>query len=229
MFGAGGGLFGGANMFMAPAIGGGFGAAMVVPMGGPAGRMALDPKAICAAVVPPAYPLIENAPPGTTYDFNTQEMATIQQAADGSMVESVAPDLGCAFCTFKLLASSAYRNDDDKVWVLRCGHLIHQSCLVDLSTPTKQEEDRLLPPSLPVLGGEEEEEEKQAGGSRKRRRTRRGHARRDPNQMDKEEEKHLEWEYKCPIKGCGREHTSYMKGEGGWKQRAGRGAMNVFW
>ncbi len=127
------------------------------------------------------------------------------------------PYLACANCPEPLLVSSAYRTGSDRVWALRCGHMIDQRCLDDLSTPSTEDElasvHRHPPGDLPVLGADSHPIKKGRKRAKVTKKT-------SPPAPD-------EYEWKCPVDGCGRVHCSVREGEN-WKQKEGEGALSVY-
>ena len=56
------------------------------------------------------------------------------------------PHFGCARCSGPLLISGAQQDDGDKVWGLKCGHVIDGRCLEDLYKPPPPPVDPNAPP-----------------------------------------------------------------------------------
>ncbi|KIR67945.1 hypothetical protein I314_01437 [Cryptococcus bacillisporus CA1873] len=121
----------------------------------------------------------------------------------------VQPRLICAKCESALLVSESYRSPEDKIYALRCGHLIDQRCLDDLVTPRTPHELASVDRHPEML---DEPPTKKRKSSRK------------PKKMEK-----IPHEYKwtCPVEGCGQKHTSSELG-GAWMNTEGEGAIAVF-
>ncbi|RXK35550.1 hypothetical protein M231_07182 [Tremella mesenterica] len=115
------------------------------------------------------------------------------------------PFIACCSCGDRLLLSSAYRGPEDRVWVLRCGHMMDQKCLDKLAyTKSENIED------LPVLG-----EEEHVGKKRRVRSTRKPKV-----VVDRKD-------WVCPVKGCGKEHVSVCT-DGVWTQDEEEGAFQAY-
>ncbi|ADV23584.1 hypothetical protein I305_01581 [Cryptococcus gattii E566] len=121
----------------------------------------------------------------------------------------VQPHLICAKCESALLVSESYRSPEDKIYALRCGHLIDQRCLDDLVTPRTPHELASVDRHPEML---DEPPTKKRKSSRK------------PKKMEK-----IPHEYKwtCPVEGCGQKHTS-SELRGAWMNTEGEGAIAVF-
>ena len=143
-------------------------------------------------------------PPGFTTDFeDPADKEPITLDDEGKVVKTTTkfkPYLSCAMCHDPLLNSSYYRSDDDRIWALRCGHLIDQKCLAKLSTPESAPETE---PELPL-------------GKRKKRR-----------KVTRKVLPAVEHEYACPVAGCEGKCTSVLEDEK-WEQKLGEGALVAF-
>ena len=119
------------------------------------------------------------------------------------IVVDVPPDeyLACASCSDPLLLSSAYRTQDDRVWALRCGHMLDEKCLDKLSIPADDEAA-----NMPILGVEPPH--------KKRRSKRKPTKRKD------------EYEWECPV--CSRKHWSEREGDETWVQAEHDGALQMY-
>ncbi|WWD19254.1 hypothetical protein CI109_103712 [Kwoniella shandongensis] len=210
-------------------MGGGAGGA------GPAGvRREDDIQTILSKVEPPKY---EDAEPGFTQSFdledidakfNAQSREPIEIDEDGNVIPQKKKQrksyLVCANCSEPLLVSSAYRGPEDRVWMLRCGHLIDQRCLDKLSTPTTEKELARVDKHPDILGAWEaaEEEAKSKGRAKKTRAAKR--ARKEPPKVERRPD---EYAWRCEVEGCGMEHKSEEVG-GVWKGVEGEGAVAVY-
>ncbi|AFR96715.2 hypothetical protein C343_04843 [Cryptococcus neoformans C23] len=119
------------------------------------------------------------------------------------------PHLVCAKCESALLVSESYRSPTDRVYALRCGHLIDQRCLHDLITPRTPHELASIDRHPETL---DEPPNKRRKSSRK------------PKKMEKIPD---EYKWTCPVEGCGQKHTSKELG-GAWMNIEGEGAIAVF-
>lgn len=90
---------------------------------------------VTPSIVPPA-------PDGFTRTWDAAEIEADVEAKRpiaiddaGAVVKAKhrAPYLACAVCPAPLRVSSAFRDEADRVWALRCGHLVDQHCLNSLS------------------------------------------------------------------------------------------------
>jgi hypothetical protein len=185
------------------------------------------------ALIPPDFfenlptPTFPTPPEPFTSDFEitTVEEKAIEIDSRGRVVQtprkkrriSPKPYLACANCTEPLRVSGAYRNTDDRVWALRCGHIIDGRCLDKLSVPSTVEElagvQRFPPGGLEVLGSES------MGKS--------GRPKRTPKKKATVVKKPEEYAWECPVKGCGLGHQS-IKGEEGWEQKEAEGALSMY-
>jgi hypothetical protein len=186
---------------------------------GPAGN-ALDPEHIISKVKFPKYPTPRpTAHQRFTVDFALDSANPITIDDDGRVVKKkkkfVKPFLACISCKGPLLLSSGYKDESAKVWVLRCGHSIHQKCLHTLSTPTTSQEVKSAV-SIPnggiaVLGAPERKKKKGRYSGRS-------------EQADR-----TEYTWGCPVEGCGEPHRSEKKISGGeWVQKEDEGAFPVY-
>lgn len=192
---------------------------------GGAGPGGLDIPSLLAKVeVPPIPP----PTPGFTRDFvldqSTLARSPIMIDDDGRVIREKRkkrpkPYIACASCPEPLLISSAYRTVADRVWTLRCGHMIDQRCLDALSTPKTVDEFISIVNGMP--GGLEMLDSEPAytkGGRAKRRR---------PIPKKTAPTQPAEYAWLCPVPGCGRQHYS-VQGEKGWIQKEWCGAMQVY-
>jgi len=127
------------------------------------------------------------------------------------------PYLACSKCGDHLLLSQAQKTSEQRIWALRCGHLVDQKCLKSLSTPTPAQNESILshpPEGLNVLGIED------GPRSKRPRRSGRHHRRTAPPPPK-------EFTWSCPVKGCGRAHVSFLV-ETGWDQKEDEGALQVY-
>jgi hypothetical protein len=172
----------------------------------------IDVPATIAAVEPPRYP---EALPGFTHNFDLESLQPIELNDRGDVVKTKKkPGLVCFICRDRLRLSSNYRTDADRVWTLRCGHMLDQKCLVGLSTPLTQPElDSVIPPlvTIPLLDAPDTKH--------KKRKT----------SVKPKKESIREYTWRCAAKGCGKAHKSVqMPGMEGWSQVAGYGAYQVY-
>lgn len=119
------------------------------------------------------------------------------------------PHLVCANCESALLVSESYRSPTDRVYALRCGHLIDQRCLHDLITPRTPHELASVDRHPDTL--DEPPTKKRKSG-------------RKPKKVEKIPD---EYKWTCPVEGCGQKHTSKELG-GAWMNVEGEGAISVF-
>ena len=211
-----------------PILGGDFGVlgmGSAVGVAGGAGRREDDVLGIISKVELPEF---EATRDGFTANFGLDELikppSPIRLDDEGRVVKTrfkkprEKPYLACANCPEPLLVSSAYRSQSDRVWALRCGHMIDQRCLEALSTPVTEDELATIlhypPGDLPILGLE--------AVSKKRGRSKRAKVmkRTSPPPPD-------EFEWRCPVEGCGKVHRSVLEGEM-WVQKEGEGALSVY-
>lgn len=176
------------------------------------GQPVLDVQAIIAGIPKPTLP---DPLPGFTSNFDLDSVHPIEIDDSENVVKTKKkPKLCCFICHNRLKLSSSYTSDDDRVWTLRCGHMIDQRCLHTLSTPTTPKElSAVAPPFvvLPVLGAPEPKTAK----------------RKVKGKVAKEMPREYEWT--CPAKGCGMGHKSVKMPEAEeWVQRAGEGALQVY-
>ncbi|GMK54078.1 hypothetical protein CspeluHIS016_0106640 [Cutaneotrichosporon spelunceum] len=106
--------------------------------------------------------------------------------------------LACCACPEPLRIGSANMSPEDRVWSLRCGHVLDQRCYKKYSEP------------VCLLDGSPE---------RKRRRT--GRVTRSSTAPK------ARHEWVCPVKGCGRQHVSVREDEG-WVAQDGLGGMQLY-
>ncbi|ODN83595.1 hypothetical protein L202_01703 [Cryptococcus amylolentus CBS 6039] len=195
----------GMGLFIGPGgVGRAFGGA------GPA-RAEADIETILRSVEVPKYP-----PPtaGFMASFDMEEAQSKQaiEIDDNGVVKKKKrkqPILVCAKCKDPLLISEAYRTPADRVWALRCGHIIDQKCLDEIQAPRSIMEMASVDKHPDVL---DEQPAKRRKGLRKA----------------KEQEKPAdEYTWKCPVEGCGKRHMSQDIG-GSWVMVEGEGALQVY-
>jgi hypothetical protein len=144
--------------------------------------------------------------------FDLESAKPIEIDDSGDIVKSKKrPFLSCFICHARLRMSTT--NEDDRIWSLRCGHLVDQRCLRKISTPvTEKELDSVQPPInvLPVLGAEKKADKRKSKAKPKKEQPR-------------------EYTWNCPAKGCGKEHKSVKMPEAEeWVQMAGGGAFQLY-
>lgn len=120
--------------------------------------------------------------------------------------------LDCALCHDPLLLSAAYSSPADRVWVLRCGHMVDQKCLEKLSIPMRPEQIKNTINYISPFPLDEEPPKKKTRGKKA------------PTKSVNKPAIHI---YSCPVKSCGREHTAVKKEEG-WVQTEDGGAIQSF-
>ena len=173
-----------------------------------AGQATEDPSAITARIpMPEALDL----PEGFTSDFDLNDTIEIDQPKHAKRF------MACTKCHDPLYINDGQKSQDDRVWGLRCGHLIDQKCLLEISSP-QVEDDRMNitrppPGGLDILGEE--------GGKVKKR----GGYKRKANKRTTNEP--VEYEWKCPVESCGWGHVSVLK-EAEWKQDEEEGAVQLY-
>lgn len=182
---------------------------------GPAGmanqRRLDDPQTIIAQVPQFDYPPL---PDGYTFNFEIDSTIEIDQPASSKRY------LACVYCADPLLLDAGQKSPGDRVWALRCGHLIDQKCLEKLSSPQSEADsvniNRPPPGGLPVLG----EEEAPTGRGGRRAKKPRPNTRKTAN-------KPVEYEWTCPAKECGHIHKSVLK-DAEWIQLELEGALQMY-
>ncbi|OCF40134.1 hypothetical protein I317_06085 [Kwoniella heveanensis CBS 569] len=214
------------------------GMGMGIGVAGPAGRPE-DVQTILSRVEVPKY---DPPPQGFTRDFETvsdhdHDKQPITIDDEGNVVKPSPkttklqmddnrkrkPYLVCTNCPSALLVSSAYKSETnaDRVWALRCGHLVDQKCLEDLSTPISPTDQasvfRYPNPDLEVL------DEVPALRRNKRRKT----TSKSAGGKRQKEKRPDEYVWRCPVFGCEEEHVSVDIG-GSWVSKEGEGAIAVY-
>ncbi|WVQ72031.1 hypothetical protein IAR50_001575 [Cryptococcus sp. DSM 104548] len=202
-----------AGHFMLNAIGAGMGlhafGGVAFGGAGPA-RAEADIEAILKSVEVPKYPA-----PTTGFVANfDMKAAQAREAIEiddngAAKKKQKQPILVCAKCKDPLLISEAYRTPADKVWALRCGHLIDQKCLDEIQAPRSIMEMARVDKHPDVL--DEQPAKKRKGGRR-------------PKVQERPAD---EYTWKCPVEGCGRQHLSKDVG-GEWVMVEGEGALQVY-
>ncbi|KLT40097.1 hypothetical protein CC85DRAFT_164715 [Cutaneotrichosporon oleaginosum] len=109
--------------------------------------------------------------------------------------------LACCACPEPLRVGSANRSPDDRVWALRCGHVLDQRCYKLFSEPAGA-------PPIPVLD---------APPAKRRRSGRTTRARAGK----------VQHQWACPVKGCGFTHVSEMVDDV-WAPLEGLGGMQLY-
>ncbi|RSH81687.1 uncharacterized protein EHS24_007870 [Apiotrichum porosum] len=168
-----------------------------------------DVPTILAKVVPSVIP---PAPKGFTHTWDAEEIDTevngstaIELDGAGQVVpiKKRQPYLACACCPEPLRVLSAARSDKDRVWALRCGHLVDERCLDTLGSGSDDEDDPPLLDDEPL--------------SKKRR----------PARKAKKVQPVKEYTWECPVTGCARQHVSVFV-DGVWKPKEGAGAVQIY-
>jgi len=189
---------------------------------GGAGRREEDVTSIISKIGPPDF---DTPQEGFTANFEIDEPPTpITLDDDGRVIHNPSrkikkkPYLACANCSEPLLISSAYRAPADRVWALRCGHMIDQRCLDTLSTPKTEAElatvQRHPPGDLPILRDDAIPVKRPRGKRAK------VHRRTLAPPL-------TEYEWRCSVEGCGRAHWSVRVGDG-WSPKEGLGALSLY-
>lgn len=166
-----------------------------------------EPSVIIARQAPPV-PL--DLPEGYTSNFDLNDTIEIDQP------KHMKRFMACTRCGDPLYLNDGQKSTEDRVWGLRCGHLLDQRCLHEISSP-QEEKDRMNitrppPAGLDVLGEEGKRPGKKTKYSRKAKKT--------VNEP-------VEYEWKCPVKACGWAHVSVLK-EAEWKQDDEEGAVQLY-
>ncbi|WVQ79706.1 hypothetical protein IAT38_001806 [Cryptococcus sp. DSM 104549] len=201
-------------------MGDGAGAMIGIGVGGPAGRREEDVEAILKTVETPKY---DDPAPGFTRNFDVADAQTAASPIvindEGEVVRSRSrgqkrkrPHLACAQCDDQLLISEAYRSPADRVWALRCGHVVDQKCL-----------DEVMVPKTPAQVASVDRHPEVLDEPRK---VRRGAARKG-RKVKVQEPKPDEYRWVCPVSGCGERHVSWDIG-GTWVNKEGEGAIAVY-
>ncbi|WWC71358.1 uncharacterized protein I206_105313 [Kwoniella pini CBS 10737] len=189
--------------------------------GGPADiglglRREEDVQTILSKVSAPKYPEPDK---GFTTDFDMDNISNkepIELDDDGNIIKrnKVKPSIICISCSSKLLVSSAYKSEEDRIWVLRCGHLIEQKCLNRIQTPTTNSEIlSIIKQADNDLLGDNHMSKRRKNAKRKVKKV-------EIKQPD-------EYTYRCPIEGCGKKHKSIFVGEK-WMSKDGEGAIAAY-
>jgi hypothetical protein len=174
----------------------------------PGNQAALEDPAVIIARIP--MPDALDLPDGYTSDFDLNDTIEIDQPKHAKRF------MACTECGDPLYINDGQKSQDDRVWGLRCGHLIDQKCLLEISSP-QVEDDRLNiirppPGGLDILGEE--------GGKVKKRGYKRKASKRTTNEP-------VEYEWKCPVNDCGWGHVSVLN-EAEWKQDEEEGAVQLY-
>ncbi|WVW85396.1 hypothetical protein I302_107434 [Kwoniella bestiolae CBS 10118] len=184
-----------------------------------------DVQTILSKINPQPYPksLITK---GFTNDFDMDSIVSkepIELDDEGNIITRKAKHkkehLVCSQCNLPLLVSSSYTSPKDKIWVLRCGHMLDECCLDKLQTPITQRE------LSSVIRQEEAKTGTLDGDGTPEKKRRRKNASRKAKKV--EPPRPDEYAFKCPVVGCGREHRS-VNVEGGWRAKDGEGALPAY-
>lgn len=121
---------------------------------GPARQGQEEVAAILAKVetsaVPPPQPGFTRTWDADDLVKEDSERAVIQIDDEGSVIPSKRkPYLACAVCPEPLRVSAGERSPDDRVWALRCGHVLDQRCFQRVAWGVEEEEDETDKPSKP--------------------------------------------------------------------------------
>lgn len=165
--------------------------------GGPRAPPVQDIQTILAKVTPEKVP---RARSGFTRTWDSDAMVEEEEKQRGIVLDEtgdvvkqqIKPYLSCSACPEPLRLGSAARDDNDRIFALRCGHLLDGKCMAALAAGPS--EDAAPPP--------------------KKRKTRSGN-------------KNREHVFRCPVKGCEREHVSVLVNDE-WGQKEGLGAVQVY-
>jgi len=172
-----------------------------------AGQALEDPSVIIERI---PMPVALDLPEGYTSNFDLNDTIEIDQPKHAKRF------MACTKCGDPLYINDGQKSQNERVWGLRCGHLIDQKCLLEISAP-QVEDDRMNiirppPGGLDILGEE--------GGKVKKGRYKRKANKRTTNEP-------VEYEWKCPVKSCGWGHVSVLK-EAEWKQDEEEGAVQLY-
>ncbi|KAK6910876.1 hypothetical protein L486_05118 [Kwoniella mangroviensis CBS 10435] len=181
-----------------------------------------DIQTILSKIAPPPYPKTMITK-GFTNDFDMDSIVRnepIELDDEGNIIKNNTIKqkecLVCSECHLPLLVSSAYKSPSDKLWVLRCGHLLDEYCLNSLQTPqTPLEISSIV--RHETNDGTPEKKRRRKNASRKVKKP-------DPPKPD-------EYTFRCPVIGCGKEHQSVHfvdDEEGRWKAKDGEGALPAY-
>jgi hypothetical protein len=178
-----------------------------------------DPQQIITQVTRPA---VRHAEDGYTVDFDVNDNETIEIDQTFTEAEISKRYIACVNCYHPLHLSSGQKSPAERVWALRCGHLIDQECLELVAAPQVSEDrdniNRPPPAGLEVLG----QDEGQATGTKGRK------AKKPRNSKSKKTAaKPVEYVWYCPAKGCGKKHLSMLK-DAEWKQDELEGAVQAY-
>ncbi|WWC90576.1 uncharacterized protein L201_005512 [Kwoniella dendrophila CBS 6074] len=187
------------------------------------GRRQEDFQAILSKVELPKYSKPTNKEYVMDFDMDSiVEKEPIELDDDGNLIkqsmnkQKKKPYLICSNCPNPLLVSSAYKTPEDRLWVLRCGHLLDQSCLNKLQTPitTKELLSIQKQPDTHLLNNEDQlPKRRKKNASRKVKKP--------------EEKKPDEYTFYCPVEGCHKSHKSIYVDES-WKPKDGEGALAAY-
>jgi hypothetical protein len=150
-------------------------------------------------------PIIKPAKDGFTRNFAIDETIEIDQPRSEKRY------LSCTTCGEPLLLSDGQKSPNDKIWSLRCGHFVHQKCLHEFSEPQLEQDRNNITRPLQVLGAEENKRGKRQRTKKSGRKTN------EP----------VEYDWKCPVKGCGLGHVSLLK-DAEWVQDEVEGAFQIY-
>lgn len=152
-------------------------------------------------------PIMKPAKDGFTRDFAIDDTIEIDQP------RSEKKFLSCIDCGEPLLLNDGHKTPNDKIWSMRCGHFIHQKCLHQFSEP-RLEQDRInITRPLEVLGAEENKRGKRQKTTKKK--------------VGRKTNEPVEYDWNCPVKGCGFEHVSLLK-DAEWVQDEAEGAFQIY-
>jgi hypothetical protein len=175
----------------------------------PGGQQPLEDASVITARqrMPEPLELVE----GFTSDFDLNDTIEIDQPKHAKRY------LACTRCGDPLYLNDGQKTPSDRVWGLRCGHLLDQKCLLEISAP-QEDKDRMNvirppPGGLDILGDEDVKSKKTRGSKRK--------------STKKTVPEPVEYEWKCPVKGCGWKHISVLQ-EAEWKQDEEEGAVQLY-
>lgn len=152
-----------------------------------------------------------------TRDFEEPESVTTTLDEDGRPVPSSGGFeryLSCARCEECLRQGPGIRDPSDRIWALKCGHLIDQRCLEQLSIPkTATQRAAILPPIDAIRLD-------RVNLLRKYK----------PRRRAAPKPKHPEtFIWLCPVKDCGQDHVSAKHpGKEDWVPQEGFGPTQVY-
>lgn len=178
--------------------------------GGQAGRAPLDIDSLTAKVDIPTHQVIKA---GFVDNWDLEANRPIELDDAGDAIKPAFPMyLRCGDCDEPLLLSSAYESPEDRVWALRCGHMVHEGCLGKISIPAKGQTANIT--HFRANGAVLDDD----GPSKKKKKS-----------TSKKVPKPSVFRWQCPVGGCRVWHASEKKvDEEKWTQTEDAGALAVY-